>query len=91
MIKDSDRHSQEKRRYPQGSHYRRMSSSCRSELSRLSLSQIQRNSLKYFEISVPRHIAYCRMEETNICVIGLLKLEIRAYIENIMEKRRHFS
>ena len=31
--------------------------------SRLSLSRIPRDSLKYFEISVPRHIRFCRIEE----------------------------
>ena len=52
--------------------------------SRLSLSQIPRDSIKYFAISEPRHIRYAELRKklfgqthlTNIYVIGLLKLEI---------------
>ena len=52
--------------------------------SRLSLSRIPRDSIKHFEISVPRHIRFAELRKklfkqphlTNIYVIGLLKLEI---------------
>ena len=51
--------------------------------SRLSLSRTPRDSMKYFEISVPRHIRFAELRKklfeqphlTNIYVIGLLKLE----------------
>ena len=55
---------------------------CVFDYSRLSLSGIPRNSLKYFEISVPRHVRFAELRKkkkkkieqphlTNICVIGL--------------------
>ena len=64
--------------------------------SRLSLSRIPRDSLKYFETSVPRHIRFAefrkKMNRTaifNKCICNLT-LEVR-YIENIVEKRRNCS
>ena len=53
--------------------------------------------MKYFEISVPRHIRFAELRKnnlnnqflTNIYVMGLLKLEI--YMENNVEKRRNCS
>ena len=54
-----------------------------TKYNRLSLSRIQRDSVEYFEISVPRHIRFAELRRkirtttlTNIYVIGLLKLEI---------------
>ena len=55
-----------------------------TEYSRLSLSRIPKDSIKYFEISVPRHIRFAELRKkifeqlhlTNIHVIGLLQLEI---------------
>ena len=55
---------------------------CFLNYSRLSLSRIPRDSMKSFEISVPRHIRYAELRKkqfeqphlTNIYVIGLLKL-----------------
>ena len=49
--------------------------------SRLSLSRIPRDSLKYFEISVPRHIRFAELRKnnsnlTNMYVIRFLRLEI---------------
>ena len=52
--------------------------------SRPSLSRIPRDSIKYFEISVPRHIRVAELRKklfeqphlTNIYLIGLMKLEI---------------
>ena len=66
--------------------------------SRLSLSRSPRVSLKYFVISEPRHIRFAELRKkieqphlTNVYVIGLLKLEIRSYVENIVEMRRNCS
>ena len=54
-----------------------------TKYSQLSLSRIPRDPLKYFEISVPRHIRFAELRKnnlnnhiTNIYVIELLKLEI---------------
>ena len=64
--------------------------------SRLSLSQIPRDSLKYFEISVFRHIRFAELGEKLIRLTTFNKymcnwtLEVR-YIENIVEKRRNCS
>ena len=52
--------------------------------STVDLSRIPRDSIKYFEISVPRHIRFAELRKklfeqpylTNIYVIGLMKLEI---------------
>ena len=51
--------------------------------SRLLLSRSPRDSLKYFEISIPRHIRFAELRNKNrtttfnkSCVIGLFKLEI---------------
>ena len=66
--------------------------------SRLSLSQIPRDSLKYFETSVPRHIRVERVRKTTIWTITFNKWmcnltpEVRnIYMYNNVEKRRNCS
>ena len=56
----------------------------RKKYSRLSLSRIPRDSVKYFEISIPRHIRFAELRKqsidqpylTNVYVIWLLKLDV---------------
>ena len=65
--------------------------------SQLSLSRIPRDTLKHFEIAVPRHIRFSELRKKLIRTTTFNKLicdwtlEVRAYIENIVEKRRNGS
>ena len=66
----------------------------RQKYSRLSLSRSLRDSLEYFEISVPRHIRFAELRKTinrtttfNKWICNLTP-EVNSYIENIVEKRR---
>ena len=64
--------------------------------SRLSLSRIPRDSLKYFEISEPRHIRFAELRKKNRTTtfnkyICYWTLEIRDILKNIVEKRRNCS
>ena len=65
--------------------------------SRLSLSRSPRDSLKYFKISIPRHIRFVKLRKTinqtttfNKWICNLTS-EVKGYIENIVEKRRNCS
>ena len=65
--------------------------------SRLSLSRSPRDSLEYFEISVPRHIRFAELRKTinrtttfNKWICNLTP-EVNRYIKNIVEKRRNCS
>ena len=70
---------------------------CTTMYSRLSLSWIPRDSLKYFEISVPRHIRFAELGKKLIPLTTFNKymcnwtLEVKDNIENIVEKRRNCS
>ena len=65
--------------------------------SRLSLSRSARDSMEYFEISVPRHIRFAELRKTinrtttfNKWICNLTP-DVKRYIENIVEKRRNCS
>ena len=61
--------------------------------SRLSLSRIPRDPLKYFEISLLRHIRFAELRKirlTNTCVCNWT-LEVRDILKNIVGKRRNCS
>ena len=64
---------------------------------RLPLSWSWRDSLEYFEISVPRYIRFAELRKTinrttsfNKWICNLTP-EVKRYIENIVEKRSNFS
>ena len=65
--------------------------------SRLSLSRIPRDSLKYFEISVVRHIRFAELRNKLIQLTTFNKymcnwtLKFRYKLKNIVEKRRNCS
>ena len=68
-----------------------------SNYSRLSLSRIPRDSLKYFEISILRHIRFAELREKLIRLTTFNKcmcnwtLEVRDILKNIVEKKRNCS